>query len=110
MEQCFQGRDVRAVAKRFKEQCCPRPTEGIRMTNFLADNLKGFPTNSHLQRRLKGKASSCRQLKDAYRPPLGHEGELLLPLAEEKEGIAASPTGRHCGRHFQNFVKGQELL
>jgi hypothetical protein len=58
----------------------------------------------------EGKASSCRQLKDAYRPPLGHEGELLLPLAKEKEGIAASPTGRCCDRHFQNFVKGQELL
>jgi hypothetical protein len=51
MEQCFQDRDVRAVAKRSKEQCCPRPTEGIRMTNFLAGNLKGFLTNSHLQRR-----------------------------------------------------------
>jgi hypothetical protein len=51
MEQCFQGRDVRAVAKRSKEQCCPRPTEGIRVTNFLAGNLKGFLTNSHLQRR-----------------------------------------------------------
>jgi len=51
MEQCFQGRDVRAVAKPSKEQRCPRPTEGIRMTNFLAGNLKGFLTNSHLQRR-----------------------------------------------------------
>jgi hypothetical protein len=59
---------------------------------------------------MKGEGVVLSPTQNAYRPPLGHEGELLLPLAEEKEGIAASPTGRHCGRHFQNFVKGQELV
>jgi hypothetical protein len=59
---------------------------------------------------MKGEGVVLSPTQNAYRPPLGHEGELLLPLAKEKEGIAAPPTGRCCDRHFPNFVKGQELL
>jgi hypothetical protein len=55
---------------------------------------------------MKGEGVALSPTQNAYRPPLGHEGELLLPLAEEKEGIAAPPTGRCCDRHFPNFVKG----